>query len=109
MRKIFFSLSSMVLIMNRLSNEKNMKLPLLPFDSLALNSYCAFASVERDSSIMAEVMLSIFLIALKIDGANSVIFTSSLIVRMLYVSSGDESVVSARLRAYLLSDILLSC
>jgi len=48
-----------------------MKEPLLPADSLALNSYLALASVESDVSIMCGVILSISLIAWNTAGAHS--------------------------------------
>ena len=63
-----------------MSNDENMKDPLLPADSFALKSWEQFESVLSDSSIMAGVMLSIRLIAWKTEGAHSITYTSSLIV-----------------------------
>ena len=61
----------MVLIRKRLSNEENMKEPLLPADSFALKSCFAFESVLSDAYIISGVIPSIFLIALKTAGAHS--------------------------------------
>ena len=82
----FYSLVFIVLIKNLLSKDENMKDPLLPADSLALNSCLALASVDNDASIISGVIPSIFLIAWNTAGAHSITYTSSLIVIVLISS-----------------------
>jgi len=95
-----------VLIMNFLSCEKKKKLPLLPYDSPALNTISLFFSALKLSLITSKLIPSNILKYANTSGAYSVTNISSFIVNLSSSNDSSNSSILMNLQLIHLTSLL---